>query len=578
MDFGQSYLKVDFFSMTVIFAALYYADTRIGILIKYENHLQNIINLVIAFLWLVSKAFSIDNTTLCIYNSQMQIVKSIIYVIGAAHLLNRVGMVFHELIITKYKSANSTLKGIRSFALWFISMFAVWIPHTIISHPASIECDAWDSLYQYFGKAEFTAHHPPVFTVLLGWFASFGLSIGDINTAFFMWTLLQTMACAAIMAYALVCMEKTLHAPYWLLVLSFLIAAISPFYTCYVTTIVKDTMYSFAFLLYLVELVYMHINWENYWNSIGHACLFWLSNMIMLLFRHNGKYIIYIMLVYLIIKSIRKWADLPRKYTIKCIFLLILPVLLSNGILNDVIKQYHVTVQEGESMREALSIPFQQSARYAKYYGDETPEEEKAIIDQVIDYYALADVYEPEISDPVKSRFHYYATKENWADYFKVWLKQFLRHPLTYIGATLNQNYCLIYPQRVNSRFYYSTYVDYFYDHSFMDEMGAAQEMTFAKVNDARIALYELLHSLPVTGAFSNIAVYNIVILYLVLFCIKDKNRGFLWIMVPIGLCDLIVLAGPAIYDNVRYALPVVYSVPITVAYYIYNNKRAELE
>lgn len=57
-------------------------------------------------------------------------------------------------------------------------MLIVWMPHTIVSHPASIECDAWDSLYQSFGKAEFTAHHPSVFTVLLGLFASFGLSVG----------------------------------------------------------------------------------------------------------------------------------------------------------------------------------------------------------------------------------------------------------------------------------------------------------------------------------------------------------------------------------------------------------------
>lgn len=121
-----------------------------------------------------------------------------------------------------------------------------------------------------------------------------------------------------------------------------------------------------------------------------------------------------------------------------------------------------------------------------------------------------------------------------------------------------------------NSRLYYSTYVDYFYDHDFMDELGAAQDMTFAEANDVRISFYKLMHSFPVIGAFSNIAVYNIILLYLILFSIKNKIRGFFWITFPAILDDLVVVAGPAIYDNIRYALPVVYVIPIITAYFIY--------
>ena len=240
-------------------------------------------------------------------------------------------------------------------------MFLVWIPHTIISHPASMECDAWDSLYQYFGKAPFTAHHPPVFTVLLGWFASLGLSLGDVNVGFFLWVLLQTLICTAIMAYVLYTMNK-LKAPRWLIIITFLIVAISPFYNSYVTTIVKDTPYSFAVLLYMVELVYMHMDWKKYWKSLGHIFLFIMSNIAMILFRHNGKYILAIMLVYLIIRCMIRKKEYSIKGIITGIVLLVLPLLLAEGISNIVINHYGVTVQEGESMRESLSIPFQQTA------------------------------------------------------------------------------------------------------------------------------------------------------------------------------------------------------------------------
>ena len=575
--------RYDSFSMTIIFASLFYACIKIDKKKTHNMYGLYAVNAIIAILWLMSEGFRINDATTNIYCTEGQIAKSIIYVIGATHLLNVLSGLLYEFLKAKNPTMEINTKTSKigdfyskhSYIWWFILMFLVWIPHTIISHPASMECDAWDSLYQYFGKAPFTAHHPPVFTVLLGWFASLGLSLGDVNVGFFLWVLLQTLICTAIMAYVLYTMNK-LKVPQWLIIITVLIAAISPFYNSYVTTIVKDTPYSFAVLLYMVELVYMHMDWKKYWKSLGHIFLFIMSNIAMILFRHNGKYILAIMLVYLIIRCMIRKKEYSIKGIITGIVLLVLPLLLAEGISNVVINHYGVTVQEGESMRESLSLPFQQTARYAKYYDAETPEEEKAIIDTVIDYYALANVYEPGISDPVKARFHYYATSEDWVNYFKVWFKQFLRHPMTYIEATLNQNYYLIYPQKENIRLYYSTYVDYFYDHAFQDELGAAKSMTFSRANDCRISAYKFVNKLPIIGLFSNIAVYNIIMIYLIIFSIYDKKKEFLWITIPVILSDLVVVAGPAIYDNIRYALPVVYAMPLVVAYFLYVYRKSK--
>lgn len=563
-------LTNDLFTMSIMFAIFYYISIKVQ-----EKRIDNmfiiyLFNFILAAIWLISESFCLDDTTVNLNSTAGQIVKSVIYIVGATHLLNCIAKILYEFLCTqRCIDSRDRFYNKNPFCFWFIVMLVVWMPNTIISYPASIEMDVWDSLYQFFGRTAFTNHHPAVFTALIGWFASFGLALGNINIGFFMWTLIQTVICAAIMAYDMATMKK-LHTPSWLIKLTFLIAALSPLYTSYITTIVKDTMFSFASLLYLTELIYMHIDWKEYWKSRMHICLFTSANLFMLLFRHNGKYVIIAMLLYLLIRCVKYRREVSNRYILKYAFFLILPLVLAKIISSTVISYYDVTIQEGESLREALSIPFQQSARYSKYYGQETPEEEKAVIDTVIDYYALADVYEPAISDPVKSRFHYYATKQDWIAYFKVWFKQFTRHPLTYFGATLDQNYYLLYPMKENSRLYYSTYVDYFYDHDFMDELGAAQDMTFAEANDVRISFYKLMHSFPVIGAFSNIAVYNIILLYLILFSIKNKIRGFFWITFPAILDDLVVVAGPAIYDNIRYALPVVYAIPIITAYFIY--------
>jgi hypothetical protein len=570
-------LQSDYCTITLVFLMLLYVNIKINNIKKCDSYIFYIFNFLLALLWLQSEGFRINDSTENLYCTQGQIVKSIIYVIGATHLLNCVGNIIYNFInqnkLVTYEINNKKKK----FLKYFLCVFIVWIPNTIISHPASMEMDVWDSLYQYFGREEFTAHHPPVFTALIGKFAKFGLALGDINIGFFAWVLIQTIIASLIMAYVLYTM-RIMKMPRWVVIITFIIVAVSPCYTSYVTTIVKDTPYSFAILLYMVELIYMHLDWDKYWKSWWHVLLYVIANVGVLLLRHNGKYIVYIMLAYLLLKCILNKVKLSRRTILKCIVLLIFPIVISKIVYNCVSIHYNVTVQQGESFRESISLPLQQTARYARYYEDETPDEEKAIIDKVVDYYALANVYEPEISDPVKARFHYYASVDDWVEYFKVWFKQFTRHPMTYFEATMNQNYYLVYPFKENSRLYYSTYVDYFYDHDFMNELSSEQEMTFAKANDVRIEFYKLLNEFPITGMFSNLAVYNILLAYLIIFAIKDKKKGFLRMTVPVVLSDLVVLAGPAIYDNIRYSLPVIYMMPLVVAYYIhiYNKEAGE--
>lgn len=55
------------------------------------------------------------------------------------------------------------------------------------------------------------------------------------------------------------------------------------------------------------------------------------------------------------------------------------------------------------SEREMLSIPFQQTARYVAYVGDDVTEYEREVIGSVLDYDTLAESYSYACSDPVKT-------------------------------------------------------------------------------------------------------------------------------------------------------------------------------
>ena len=99
---------------------------------------------------------------------------------------------------------------------------------------------------------------------------------------------------------------------------------------------------------------------------------------------------------------------------------------------------------EPGSIREMLSLPFQQTARYLRDAGWDVTEEEKAAIDRVLDYDVLAESYDPDLSDNVKSTYH--GETEDLKDYFSAWFQMLLRHPGIYIQATMNNYYQYFYP------------------------------------------------------------------------------------------------------------------------------------
>ena len=100
----------------------------------------------------------------------------------------------------------------------------------------------------------------------------------------------------------------------------------------------------------------------------------------------------------------------------------------------------------GTSIRETLSIPFQQTARYVKYYEEELTSENKRIIASILDYDNLKNDYNEDLADPVKNKFNKDATNDDLVKYFEVWLNGLLKHPLVYIDATINNITGYFYP------------------------------------------------------------------------------------------------------------------------------------
>lgn len=100
---------------------------------------------------------------------------------------------------------------------------------------------------------------------------------------------------------------------------------------------------------------------------------------------------------------------------------------------------------EPGSVKEMLSVPFQQTARYLKEYPDDVTSKERKAINKILDYDKLAEIYQPDRSDNVKDT--YKNKKGGLKRYFRqAWLPMFFKHPDAYFEATLENTYGYYYP------------------------------------------------------------------------------------------------------------------------------------
>ena len=221
---------------------------------------------------------------------------------------------------------------------------------------------------------------------------------------------------------------------------------------------------------------------------------------------------------------------------------------------------------KGSSIAEALSIPFQQTARYVSIYYDEVTKEEKELINYVLDYDKIKDNYNPRISDNVKSTYH--GTNDDLINYFKgAWLSQFFNHPDVYFEATFNNIYGYFYPFAV-------------------EEASGIYDVTN---NDATIKLFnesvrnkEALEGLdeyikefentPIINFFCNSAIQFWLVFYICLYLLNRRKFNLLFIVLPSVVGILVCIAGPTFtWNGLRYALPVIYSSPIILALIRYD-------
>lgn len=442
-----------------------------------------------------------------------------------------------------------------AFLRVFLFLFLAWIPYLLIKFPGTVCNDAQDQVEEFL-LGILSARHPVFLTLIYGSFARLGEVLGNLDIGLFLFLLLQCALMASIFAYGIVSVHKFAQNNTVSTLLIFLFA-FSPAFPSFATTMLNDSLYCTFFVLFVIELLFIIHELENHILSNKHVMRIAVASLLMCLTRNNGILIVLPVIVSLIVifyfrmrKSVTKFCTVSA--------LLLLPLILYAGVISF---QGNMSGSHDDNVGDLLSQPFQQTARYVKTHPEDVTAEQAQIINRVLDYEHLGELYNPIVSDPVKATYKKDPTA--LSDYFHVWAEQGRKHPLTYAEATTESNYFLFYPDEPNIRAYYV--MD--------DSLSGFSNSVLKAARTLLLAFVMGLSLIPIVSCLINPVFYVWGFLYIFIDSAAKKHSRYAFlVLLPLLIQIINVILGPAVFNHPRYFYPIYWSIPF-FAVFLYRTQ-----
>ena len=461
-------------------------------------------------------------------------------------------------IKNKYLKKIAKLYDRYPFRFGLVVIIVAWLPYIIAYYPILLNPDSSYQIKQFFGITNLynlfsnlidknviiTNHHPIIHTLLLGFSLKLGNLLGNDNLGLFFYSIIQILILSSSLSYSIKYLKEIGVGGKYRLAMLFIYSFL-PIYPFYAMTGVKDVIFSALTVLYIILLHKILVSEGKL--KIGAVLSAFIFMVLVVLFRNNGFHVILLSFPFLI--SVKK----DKRKQLALIFGTVVVLALSYS--KAVLPFFKITPS---SIRESLSIPFQQTARYVKYYGDEVTLKEQGIIDILLDYDSLADRYKSEISDPVKNSFNRFYEKEDLKNYFKIWWDQFLKHPGVYIEATMNNTYGYFFPLKVNWYIYHNfnpSITDDGFNYSF-NNLGLLRDILYYPT--------VVLQYIPVIGLSVNIGFYVWLLIFMGGYLVYRKKYRALVILAPAAVLVLVCIASP-VNAYYRYALPYIFAMLLMI-------------
>lgn len=469
---------------------------------------------------------------------------------------------------------NKLLSGDHATLWMTMIIFASWLIPLCLLYPGTFINDTWGELQQFIGftngSGTMSDHHP-VFDTLVMSIIIVPLSqiTGKWHLMIFIYVLLQavltSLAFANTANYALKKLDMGIRIT-TILVLSY---CLLPIFPAAVQTVSKDALHSWGFTFFIVLYIELIRTNGKAIKEKNFLLKFLLITSYCCLTKKVGFYVVLLSLSLAII-----FVKNNRKY-------LLIPIGASILLMNVIMPIVRTTLQISPGgKQEMFSLPFQMTARYVKFYGDDITDEEYEVLDKVLTMETLADRYNPTDADPVKD-YYQKAEDKYYAKYIKVWIKQGLRHPEVYISA---------FNSMLSGWFSWSEYAplmnnDWRSQHNteLIPEWVPIRRITDSTAN-AYQEMYHNLYNTPVIRIFLSYGFYASLLPAFAVCTVFRKweiKEIKYWLAIVPNLFALMLgcWLAPVSYqlEGKRYLYPVVYTIPIIIVWclYIYkSNKR----
>lgn len=430
-----------------------------------------------------------------------------------------------------------------------------WLPYILAKFPGAAMPETLAEMRQYYWNS-INNYYPPFHTILLCLLMEFGNLVWSYTFGFFLNLVVQLAWLLSAFSYGFVLMKRW-KTPYSVRWLALAVLCVVQFFPMEATVVEKDVPYT-ACVIFLVLLLYelVRILRSGGRMSRGGAVGLVLSGMGAACLRNEGFYLSAAAGVCMAAYAYRVLWKERRSECIRVLAALLLPIVLFAGYQKVLLPACKV---EDNGPKEALSIPFQQTARYMRDYAFEVTDEEEAILARVLDAGNLAELYDPVTSDPVKYTYHGESVQD-LMDYFGLWFRQLLRHPGNAVQATMNNAYGWFYQEGYAHNYMMTSQIE---GHEVRWEI--VQPAFLAGVRQVMERTAKFLSRVPVLNWFENAGFASWMTILLVAFWAGAGKKRYILSAVPLIMALLVCIAAPTFQYQMRYIMPVIFCVPYYV-------------
>ena len=449
------------------------------------------------------------------------------------------------------------------FAVPFAVILICWLPYLIAFYPGFVPSDGLKQLNNFFGSGNFTDNHPAFSTMMMGWAMEMGRRIGNDNLGIFLFTGPQVLANIAAMA-ACFPLFRRLKTPVWLRWTVLLSFALLPMWPNYAYSLLKDSWYMALILIFTIQLLWILLDARGFSGKTGWLILMTACLCLMMLTRHEGKYIASVIFLSLFT------LPAPRKEWKRLLPVLLIPLCVVT-VFNRVIRP-RLGIPDAPA-REALTMPFRQTSAVVLRDEESLTEEEEAVLRELFEYEKIPDMYSVYNADYLKGLFDPWAPREAVIRYLRVWAGLGLKHPLLYLNVFLSSGARYYYPFTGPHRDIYGwfgieqeSYVNKgLFDIHYTEKLNPLRQML---INTA-----DGMARLPLTSLFYSLGANAWVLLFCLAYLLRKKIRGVIIPLLP-GLITFITIQNSAINGFFRYLLPLMITLPVCACWTLYSGEQ----